>query len=188
MRALYFLLPLLLSGLSLRAQDVNIAFVNLDRVFNEYYKTKLADAQLKEQMEEFKAERSGMHDEYLKLQEEFNKLRESSTSMLLSDEERTRITNEAAEKLSAIREMEKKLRSTDDTRRNQIEEQGRRMRKRIVDEIMENIRTYATSRGLDAVIDSSGQSLNGVPMVIFADTRVDITDTIVEYLNKKQLR
>jgi len=185
-----FLIPILfcLAWSPLRAQNVRIAFVDLDKVFNEFYKTKLADAQLKEQVEDFQSERKQMHGEYLKLQEEFNKLREQSTSMLLADEERTRLTNEAAEKLSAIRQMENKLRATDESRRKQVEEQGRRMRKRISDEIMENVRAYATTQGLDAVIDSSGQSLNGVPAVIYAHSRVDITETMIEYLNKRQGR
>ena len=74
----------------------------------------------------------------------------------------------------------------DESRRKQIEEQGQRMRKRIVDEIKETIGSYATSQGLDGILDSSGQSLNGVDLVLFADSRVDITESIIELLNKSQ--
>lgn len=168
--------------------ELRIRIVDLSKVFNEFYKTKLADAQLKEQIAEMRDERKELYDSFVALQQEFNELREQSTDAGLSEEERGKLTTDAAERLKLIREQENKIRRMDEIRRKQIEEQGRRMRKRIVDEIRETVVSYATSQGLDAVLDSSGQSLNGVDVVLFADSRVDVTDSIIELLNKNQAR
>ena len=68
----------------------------------------------------------------------------------------------------------------------QLDDQTRRMRKRIVDEIQQTIQTYARTQGLSTVIESSGQSINGVEMVLYQDVRSDITDIILEQLNKTE--
>jgi outer membrane protein len=164
--------------------DTTIVFVDLDKAFNEYYKTKLADSQLKEQAEEFNSERKKLVEVYEGLQEEFNKLREDSANPGLTEEARTDLRNQAEEKLIELRDQEQKIRRFDETRRKQLEDQGRRMRKRIVDEIKEKVQIFARNQGYTAVIDTSGQSLNGVELVIYVDKKVDVTPSILELLNK----
>lgn len=178
----------LLSPLWSQAIDLRVVFVDLDRVFSEFYKTKLADAQLKEQIEDLREERQEVYDEFVQLQKDFNRLRDESTKSALSEEERQKLTRDASDKLQSIREYENKLRRMDESRRKQVEEQGRRMRKRIVDDIRETVSSYADAQGFDAVLDTSGQSLNGVDIVLYSNARVDVTDTIIELLNKSQIR
>lgn len=167
-----------------QALDGRIVFVNLDEVFNEFYKTKLADAQLKEQAEEFSEERGKLVEEYEGLNERFTAAREAAQDVALSEDARNRQRNEAEELLIEIRDFEARIQRFDTTRRQQLEEQGRRMRTRIVSEIQEEIRRYARSQGFHAVIDSSGQSLNAVEMVLYVDSRIDITAAILDILNK----
>ena len=57
-------------------------------------------------------------------------------------------------------------------------------RSRIVEEIQQIVKDYAQKQGYLAVIDSSGQSLNGVENILYADPKIDITDTILGMLNK----
>lgn len=162
-----------------------IVFVNLDKVFNEYYKTKLADEQLKSQADEFNVERKEMIDSYEAMQKEFSDLREESGNPALNEEARNKLRNQAEEKLLEIREQEQKIRNFDNSRRKQLEEQGRRMRKRIVDEIREKIQVYARNKDYTAVIDTSGQSLNGVELILFTDQRADVTASVIQMLNSE---
>lgn len=169
---------------SAQAQDLRIVFINLDRVFNEFYKTQLADAQLKEKAEEFNAERLQLVTEYEGLNERFNAAREEAQDTALSESVRNQRRNEAEELLMEIREFEGRIQNFDQTRRQQLEEQGRRMRTRIVDEIQEEVRRYARGHGYQAVIDSSGQSLNAIESVLYVDVRLDISEAILDILNK----
>ncbi len=175
-----------LATFAARGQDrrTQIAFISMDRAFSEYYKTKLADTQLKTQAEEFNQERQKMVADIQTMQETFNTLREESQNNALSEEVRALKRNEAEEKLLEIKEQEGKIRRFDELRAKQLEDQSRRMRRGLVEEIREAIRTYARAQGFDAVLDHSGQSLNGVNVVLYADTRVDITDAIVRQLNQ----
>ena len=182
------LVGLWLAGATLGlAAESRIVFVNMDRVFNEFYKTKLADTQLKEQSSQILAERKKLTDEYEVLQPAFNKLREDAQNPALSEEVRTQKRTAAEEKLVEIRDFENKIKRFDETRRKQLDDQSRRMRKRIVDEILETIQIYARNQMFTAVLDSAGQSLNGVQNVLFTESRADITSDIVGVLNKGQV-
>jgi outer membrane protein len=179
----------LMAGFALPVRAVGpdsgaVRFVDLDKVFNEYYKTKLADAQLKEQAEEFNQERAKLVESYEAMQKEFNEARDQSSSPALSDDARNKLRSQAEEKLIEIREQEQKIRNFDNSRRKQLEEQGRRMRKRIVDEIREKVQAHAKSKGYLTVVDTSGQSLNGVAIVLYVDEKADITADMIASLNK----
>ena len=53
------------------AYSEKIVFIDLDRTFNAYYKTKLADGQLKEQADTFNKERKDLVQSYELLESEF---------------------------------------------------------------------------------------------------------------------
>ncbi len=166
------------------AAEPATVFVDLDRAFNEFYKTKLADTQLKEQADEFNGERKTLVGGYEKLQKDFTAIRDEAQNSALSDDVRAEKRNLAEEKLVELRDYESRIRRFDDSRRKQLDDQSRRMRKRIVEEIQKIVKDYAQKQGYLAVIDSSGQSLNGVENILYADPKVDITDTILGMLNK----
>ena len=171
-------------GLSVSAAEQSVIFVNLDRAFNEFYKTKLADAQLKQQADEFNAERKKLVTDYEKIQKDFNAIRDEAQNTALSDDVRTEKRNVAEEKLVELRDYESRIRRFDDSHRKQLDDQSRRMRKRIVDEIQQIVKDFAKTHGYQAVIDSSGQSLNGVEMILYTDSKINITDTVLDLLNK----
>lgn len=169
-----------------RAQEPRskVITVNMDQVFNEYYKTKQADAQLKSQAKEFEDERQKLLGEMEQIDREFNTLREDSQNTALSEEVRAAKRTLAEEKLMAKREQESKIRRFMELRQKQLDDQGRRMRRSIVDELRGFVKEYARERGIEVVLDSSGNSLNGVEIVLFADSRVDATADIIQAANR----
>jgi outer membrane protein len=177
-------LVLLVGLLPVLAAEQSVVFIDLDRAFNEFYKTKLADTQLKQQADEFNGERKTMTADYEKKQKEFGDIRDEAQNTALSDDVRTEKRNLAEEKLVELRDYESRIRRFDDSRRKQLDDQSRRMRKRIVEEIQQVVKDYAQTQGYQAVIDSSGQSLNGVEIILYTDSKIEITDTILGLLNK----
>lgn len=161
-----------------------VVYVNLDKVFDEFYKTKLADGQLKEQAEQYRTERTKMVDDFKKLQDDFKSARDEAQNTALSEEARNTRRSEAEEKLVELREMENKIRRFEESRRRQLDEQTRRVRSKLVDEIKETLATMARDKSYTAVLDSSGENLNGVSTVIYYDAKLDITDALIEVLNK----
>lgn len=160
-----------------------IVFVDMNKVFDEFYKTKLAEGQLKEQETEYKDELKKMVDAFKKLQDDFKAAREESEDRVLSEEARSARRAIAEEKLVELREMEGKIRRFEETRRRQIADQMKRVRDKLVVEIKETLAGYAKSHEFLAVIEVSGDNLNGVPNVLYYNPARDITASLIELLN-----
>lgn len=171
-----------------QAADQRIVFVNMEKIFGEYYKTKLADTQLKSMADGFKADRKKLIDDMQKRQDAFNKARDEAQNTALNEETRNKKRAEAEELLVEIRDSESKIRRFDDTKQKQLDEQSRRMRKDIVSEIRESITAYARTQGFSAVFDSSGDSMNLVPLTLYSDASADITEAVIGLINKGKPR
>jgi outer membrane protein len=160
-----------------------IAFVNMDQVFNEYEETKKFDARLKELADDVKAENDEMVAELEEMGEEFSQLKDEISDPALSDEARKRKRAEAEEMLLALREKQVEIQKFQEERRKELDDQGRRMRERIVKKINRVVKDYAEEKKFFAVIDSSGNTLNQIPVVIFSVPRADVTKDIIDLLN-----
>jgi outer membrane protein len=170
--------------LQAHAADTRIVFANMDRIFGEFYKTKLADTQLRDQAGQVMDERKKLMGDFEKLQQEFNKLRDDAQNTALNEDVRTQRRTAAEEKLVEVRDFESKIRRFDETRGKQMKDQQQRMRKRIVEEIRETIQAYARNQMYSAVLDTSGLTANGVEAVLYVEPRVDITGELVDVLNR----
>lgn len=178
------LLPALTGTFDARAADQRIVFVNMQKCFDEFYKTKLSEAKLKDLADEYKNERARMVDDLKKLQDEFNKSKEDADNLALSEDARNKKRAEAEEKLVELREQESKIRKYEDSKQRNLDAERFRMRKRIVDEIRETLVAYARAQGYTAVLDSSGESVNFVPVTLYNDPSADITDAVISLVNK----
>jgi hypothetical protein len=58
------------------------------------------------------------------------------------------------------------------------------MREGLVKEITDVVMEKVKAKSLDFVLDKSGASINGVPIVLYAPENVDFTNEIIETLNK----
>ena len=59
-----------------------------------------------------------------------------------------------------------------------------RVREGIVKEITDVVFEKVKAKSLDFVLDKSGISINGVPVVLYAPDNVDFTNEIIDTLNK----
>jgi len=168
------------------AATPSIVFVDLDSVFTNYHKTKTAEAQLKEQADEIKAERATLVKQFEKVEAEYKALRGQAQNTALSEDARNLKRAEAEDKLIEVRDMEGKIRRLEESAQRKIDEQSRRARKRLVEEINGMIRTYALTRNYTAIIDISGESLNGVPTVVYYNPNLDITAELIALVNRKE--
>jgi len=53
-----------------------------------------------------------------------------------------------------------------------------------VDEIRETIQSYARNQMYSAVMDTSGQTLNGIETILYMEPRLDVTSEIIDVLNR----
>ena len=170
-------LTLLLTTLAVPAfGQVRTATIDLRKVFDNYWKRKEADAQLKERTKEMDKDMKGLIDDYKKLKDDYQKLQSSATDVAVAADERDKRKKAADAKLLEIRESEQNIENFKRQAQATVEEQMRRMRDRILGEIKTAVNAKAKTAGYGMVLDSSAGSDNGTPVLIFSNGENDITD------------
>ena len=166
--------------------QVKIGTVDMNKIFSAYYKTKDAEARINEARNSAKQELDERMDTYKKNLDEINKLNDSINKPALSKETVDSMTKERDDKIQETKNLEREITEFRETREKQLQEQAVRMRNGIVDEITNLVLDKVKTENYDLVMDRSGLSLNGVPILIFAKEGLDFSDDIIVELNKNK--
>jgi len=166
------------------ANAEDIVFCDLQEVFKRFYKTLLAQDQVRQQAEDIKQERQEMENEITEVKVIIDTLRKDARDDALSEEIRENKRNELEEQLVGLQSKEREMRDFEKLRMKQLEQQNVRMSRKLFDEIHDVIIEYAKNEGYKAVIDRSGQSRAGMEVVLYMHANVDITANILAVLNQ----
>ena len=182
---------LILSALALAAPIAafaqgtgKIGTVDMNRTFREYNKTKDAEAKINDAKNQAKKEYDERADAYKKALDDVNNLNKQLEAPALSADAKAQKAKERDDKISNIKNMEREITEFRQTRERQLQEQALRMREGIVKEITDVVMDKVKSSNLDLVFDKSGNSLNGVPVLMYSRDSVDFTNDIIAVLNK----
>ena len=170
-----------LSGYS---QTPKFAVVDMEKLFKNYYKTKVASAKLKKQAETFKDYADRLAQAQLKLKEEFNALRDASQNIAYSETQRESKRLAARDKYRQLKSKELELEQYSRDKRIQLRDKEAAMRKDILTEIRKAIAKYAKNKKFTLVLDSSGRTMNNISSIIYFRTELDITEIILDIINK----
>ena len=117
------------------------------------------------------------------LGEEVEKLREAAKSPMLSDAARMEKQNAAEEKMIELQAFQARARRTQEAKLKQMAEEVKKTRQSIVDELTEAVQDFAKEEGWDLILDSSGMTMNMVPLTIYANPSLDVTEQLIKRLN-----
>lgn len=175
-------LALVLLAAPLRAQT-KIGIIDLKRVFEGYYRTKQADAQLKERAADFKKTGEGMLSDYQKANEEYKKLLEGANDQAIAVEERDRRKKSAETKLRDLQEIEQNVSQFDRQSKSLLGEQMRRSRDNVLREIREVVNAKAKSAGFTLVLDTAAETVYYTAVILYHNGENDLTETVLKELN-----
>jgi Skp family chaperone for outer membrane proteins len=161
-----------------------IGTVDMNRTFKEYNKTKDAEAKINDAKNQAKKEYDERADAYKKALDDVNNLNKQLEAPALSADAKTQKAKERDDKIANIKNMEREITEFRQTRERQLQEQALRMREGIVKEITDVVMDKVKSSNLDLVFDKSGNSLNGVPVLLYSRDSVDFTNDVIAALNK----
>ena len=175
---------LLVLPIAVQAQALKIGTVDMNRTFREYNKTKDAEAKINDAKNQAKKEYDERADAYKKALDDVNNLNKQLDAPALSADAKAQKAKERDDKISNIKNMEREITEFRQTRERQLQEQALRMREGIVKEITDVVMEKVKSTNLDLVFDKSGNSLNGVPVLMYSRDSVDFTNDVIAVLNK----
>jgi outer membrane protein len=179
-------LVLALGGMSVSAQALKVGTVDMKKVFEGYYKTKDAEAKITDARNAAKQELDARMEAYNKVITEAKKLNEEIDKPELSKENKEQKSKARDEKVGELKAMERDIAEFRATREKQLQEQQVLMRGGIVEEINKVVAEKVKSDNYHVVLDKSGPSLNGVPLVLFAKDEFDFTSDVLAALNKSK--
>ena len=162
-----------------------VGVINLTKVFDEFWRTKQADIQIKDRLSEFEKMGQSMYDDYKKANEEFGKQIEAANDPALSKEESEKRRKDLDKKRKDIMEMENNIKQFQGNSQRALMEQRGRVRESILRDVRGVIEEKSKAGGYNTVLDISAQSANGTPVVIFttlAGGESDLSDSVAKAL------
>ncbi len=164
--------------------QMKVGVVDMAKVFTDYYKTKDAEERINVARDAAKKEMDDRLGARNKLIEEINTLNKDSENPASSAAVREAKAKKRDEKVADMRNLERELNDFKTTRERQLQEQAARLRGTIVEEIMKVVNERVAAGAYELVFDKAGNSVSGVPLVLYSREGMDFTNEIITALNK----
>jgi len=164
--------------------QLKVGIVDMNDAFVKFHKTKDAEARINESRNQAKKELDERLEQLNRAVEEINKLQQDIQKPELSAAAKETKTRELNEKANDTRALDREVAEFRGTRERQIQEQFVRMRKDLIDEIMQTVNEQIKTGGYDLVLDKSGLSMGQIPVLLFARSDMDFTPAVIAALNK----
>lgn len=155
--------------------EQKFATVSLPKLFDNYWKTKQANAALEDQQAEMKKSESEMEDNWKKTNQDYQKLLVAASDQAVSADERDKRKKDAESRLKDLKEIEANIGQFQRQAAATLQEKKNRMTKNILDEIKLAVAGKAKSAGYTMVFDSE--------TLPYAAPETDISDAVLVQLN-----
>ena len=166
------------------AQNTKIGSVDMRKLYEDFYKTKAAQRSFDESIAAYRKDYQQRVNDYNKLNEDFQKLREESNNPALTQEKREQKAKQVQDKMVELRKSAEAVREFETNSQQYLNDLRRRQNDAILKEIMEVVRKKGREGSYTVVVDSSGfGTMSNVPMAIYVDEKLDFTDVVLKELN-----
>ncbi len=183
-------LPLLLAcaflctGLgSAAAAEAKIGLIDLKKIFDGYYKTKLAQAALDDEVTGLKRDNKALLEDHAKAVEDYKKTIDEANNQAISADEREKKKKEAEGKMLRIGDLKQTIEQFERTAATNLAEKRRMTTEKILNEIKEVINAKSKAGGYSLVLDSSAAEPLRLPTVLYTNGENDLTPVILDALN-----
>lgn len=167
---------------TVRAGDT--AYVNMETLFEGYYKTVRANAGFEQKKKDFEGRLEILRDELKGMVTETKKLDEEASSELLSTDAREEARTKMRLKVERLRAKEEEF---GQFRRSGMADLNRSRlvtEEELIKDLSEFVRNYCKGKGFRLVYDITGRSLNRMPVLLVYPTDEEITVALLAELNK----
>ena len=160
------------------AAQTKVATVDMKKIFNGYYKTKLANTSLESRKTELRKEMKDMSDGLEKAQEDYKQLLDEVNDQAISNDERDKRKLAATSKAKEISTTKTTLEQFQRQAEAQLADESQRMSGNLVTEIQKAVADKAKIGGYTVVLNSSFTEA-----FVYVSPDNDITDSVLAQLN-----
>jgi outer membrane protein len=160
-----------------------IGTVDLRKVFDNYWKKKQAEAQLKERQADVQKELKTMLQDLERGKEEYQSMLKGLDDSAVSTDEKDKRKSAAEKKLKDLQELQATGVQYQKQAESTLLEQTDRMRSNILADIRNIVNAKAKANGYSMVLDTAAETINKTPVFLFVTTENDLTETVLLQLN-----
>ena len=177
---------LLLAGAAAFSAESRIAVIDLERVFREYYKSRIAEDVIRQQAAAYRTYLARLNEELRKLGEAARTAQSNALNIALAPAEKQKVEQEAIAARNAVREKEAEIKLFVEERSSDMRRLENTKRAEIMTEIRREVAKRASAEGFEFVFDRSGKTMNDQPALLFYPERCDITSSVLRELNRSR--
>ena len=173
----------MLFSVQLFAENSKIAVVDLEKVFKEYYKSKIAEDMIRRQAGVYRTHLNNLANELKTAQEKASDARADALNIGLSGNERLKAEKAAAEAIRIVSEKRAEIELYRSGRAKDMQKLEIEKRREIMADIKAELKKRAAAGGYIYVFDSSGRTVNDQPALLIYPESHDITKEVIRNLN-----
>ena len=166
----------------------NIAVVNLEKIFREYYKSSIAEQFIRQRTEAVRTYLTQMQTQLNALRGEARTLGTNAINPALNDADRLKARDAAAEAVRKVKAKEAEIELYIQESSRDIRAIETQKRNEIMTDINAAVKRRATMYGISFVFDCSGKSLNNQPTLLYYPSSKDLTGFIIQDLNRNAIK
>ena len=185
MKSILTLIAFGATALGLAAQPaLKIVTVDMGKLLEGYYKTEDQGAKLKANEQKAQEELERMAKEGNALAEQYKETVEQAKNTLLTAEARSKAEGDSSKMLEELQRRQGEINSFRAKSQQVLQGQLNNIRGQLLDEISKRVTEMAKAKGATLVVDKSGPTMIGIPLVIYSDAAYDMTDEVMVEINK----
>jgi len=171
-------------GLCAQAPALKIVTVDMEKIFENHFKTEEQSAKLRDAEQQAQTELEGMVKEINQVGEQYKEAVDQSKNTLLTADARSKAEGDSQKMLEDIQRRQNDLQQFRVNTQRSLQQRIQNFRSLLLDEISKKVTEIAQRKGATLVVDKSGPTAIGVPTLIYADPSYDITDEVMAEINK----
>lgn len=183
-RKVFLLLLFAAVFVTIESAAAKIAVVDLEKIFREFYKSRIAEDAIKQQASAYRKYADRLNVELQELLRTAQSARSTALNIALSPAEKQKAEQIAEEKNKAARAKEAEIKLFIQERTRDMRRLEMVKRAEILNEIRAEIRKRAAAEGYDFVFDCSGRTMNDQPTVLHYPEKNNITNSVIRELNR----
>ena len=164
--------------------EPKILVVDIAQLYDKHYKTEEQNAKLRVDEQKAQEELEKLYKEGNSLVEKYKELQDQSTNPAATKEAQAKAQGDAQKMLDEINRKQRELNSFQTNTRNSIQQRIKTFQSLLVEEITKIAVDIAKRKGATLLIDKSGPSLLGFPVIAYSDPSYEITDDVAKEINK----
>lgn len=164
--------------------EVKIVTVSMQRLFDGYYKSAESNSRLESIRQRAVEEAETKQQAIQQKAEAVEQFQEELENPMLSESARREKEEELMRMVNEGRQMQFEYQQWEQQTMQRLNEQSQQIRGSLIDEIRKVVDVVGREQGAQILLDTSDILGSGVPTVLWADPRLDITDRVMRELNR----